>query len=139
MGASRSHECSVSALSVDTLAPAAADCYHLGCRFQDGADEYSGHGSHTAGIIAAAPPTTAGPENDGVAPNAKLAFYDLGSSRSGSMVATPGNLNRLYALTCPPARSHNLQSRSDCALGQKPGGLRLSPPEHACLIEVLLC
>lgn len=68
----------------------AAKCARA-CRFADGLDDSGGHGTHVAGILAANPLT--GAQNLGLAPAAKLAFYDLGATSVQAWISAPVGLD----------------------------------------------
>jgi Subtilase family len=72
-------------------------------RYADGSDVASGHGSHVAGIAAAAPLDSGDGSQRGVAHDARLAFFDLGdtSSGRGATISAPYDLANTYALQLP--------------------------------------
>ena len=66
----------------------------IACRYGDAEDDAEGHGSHVAGIAAGDPPSSTS-KGSGVAPGAKLAFFDLGST-ADDRVSLPYDLEASY-------------------------------------------
>lgn len=62
--------------------------------YGDAEDDAEGHGTHVAAIAAGQPPGSSN-KNSGAAPEAKLAFFDLGSSADNT-VTTPYDLEENY-------------------------------------------
>jgi hypothetical protein len=97
--------------------------------FADSVDDEGGHGTHTCGTLAGASSSSVFSEENGVAPGAKIAFFDIGFSLSTLPLAIP----RLHSVLFPTAYGAGARVHSDSWAG----GLQ-SYAEHSLEIDSFL-